>query len=582
VDRRLAAILAADVVGYSRQIGADEAGTLARLGALRAEVLDPLLAEHRGRLFKTMGDGFLAEFSSAVQAVSCALAIQARLAERATAAGGETLQLRIGLHQGDVVVQGGDLMGDGVNIAARLEPLAEPGGICLSARVREDLQGRVTITAEDMGEQTLRNIARPVRIFRIRPPSAAAASPARTLAVADRPSIAVLAFTNMSGDPEQEYFADGIVEEIITGLSRVRWLFTIARNSSFTYKGRAVDVRTVGRELGVRYVLEGSIRKGAGRVRITAQLIEAETGTHVWADRFDSDLTDVFALQDQVTDSIVRAIAPTLRHAEIERARRKPPDSLDAYDLYLRALPHFYAMTRADSDTGLELLQRALAIAPDYAPALMARGLLLIFRTGQGWPDPVDRHIPEIIALAHRAVASDPNDPEVLAASAQCLAYLGAQYDLAVQLVERACALGPNSAFVWFWSGAALFHSGQTQKALAALDTAIRLDPVSPMAFAVQMVRGYALMRLERYEEAAQAASQSTRLNPNLAVAWRVSAAALALCGRMDEAREAAQKLLELEPDFTFAKFRRSTPSVAAGRFDQQIAGLRLLGIPEQ
>jgi len=429
------------------------------------------------------------------------------------------------------------------------------------------------------GDVVIRRHRRPAATLSPANPQPAVAVAAAT---SDRASVAVLPFENLSGDPEQEYFADGIVEEIITGLAHVRWLFVIARNSSFTYKGRAVDVRTVGRELGVRYVLEGSIRKGAGMVRISGQLVEAETGTHVWADRFDGDLADVFALQDRVTDSIVRVIAPTLRHAEIERVKRKPPASLDAYDLYLRALPHWYAMTRADSDTGLELLQRALAIAPDYAPALMVRGQLLLFCTAQGWPDPADRHIPEIIALAHRAVASDPNDPEVLAASAWLLAYAGAQYDLAVQLVERACALGPNSAFVWSQSGGALNHADQQLKALVALDMAIRLDPVDPMAFFTQNVRSHVLIRLGRHEEAAQAASQAVRLNPNLAVSWRVMAAALALCGRMDEARAAAQKLLELEPDFTFAKLRRRIRSAADGRYDEQIAGLRLLGIPEQ
>lgn len=575
-DRRLAAILAADVVGYSRQMAADETGTLTRLRALRTEVIDPLVAEHGGRLFKTMGDGFLVEFASVVQALRCAIAMQIRVA------GDDTLtQMRIGLHQGDVVVDGQDLLGDGVNIAARLEGLAEPGGICISGRVREDAIGKMALDVTDLGTPALKNIDRPIQVFRVRLDAPAGAIPHPSTRP-DLPSIAVLAFSNMSGDPEQEYFADGIAEEIITGLARVRWLFVIARNSSFTYKGRLIDVRTVGRELGVRYVLEGSIRKGGGKVRITGKLVEAATGTHVWADRFDGDLADVFALQDQVTDSIVRAIAPTLRHAEIERAKRKPPGSLDVYDLYLQALPHWYAMTREGSDQGLELLKRALVIAPDYALAQMVRGQMLLFRTAQGWTNPADLHVPEIIELAHRAVACDPNDPEVLASSAWLMGYAGGQYDRSVQLVERACQLGPNSAFVWCQSGAALLHADHALRALAALDNASQLDPLDPMAFLTQNVRAHAFVRLERYEEAVPPARLAVRLNPNLAVSWRVLAASLALCGQMEEAREAAHKLLTLEPDFTVAKLRRRIRSAALGRYDEQIVGLRMLGIPEQ
>ena len=344
--RRLAAILAADVAGYSRLIGADEEGTLNRLRAIRAEIIDPKIIEHRGRIVKTTGDGLLVEFSSVVDALRCATEWQTGMTERnASAPDDNRIEFRIGVHQGDIVVEDGDILGDGVNVAARLEGLAEPGGICLSARVQEDVAGRLDLTFDDIGEQSLKNIARPVRVYRVgiataeNRPKVTPTESRVALTLPDKPSIAVLPFQNMSGDPEQEYFADGMVEEIITALSRIRWLFVIARNSTFTYKGQGVDVKQVGRELGVRYVLEGSVRKAGGRVRITGQLINAITGTHIWANRFDGSLADVFDLQDQIATSVAGVIEPTLRQAEIERARRKRPDSLDAYDLYLRALP---------------------------------------------------------------------------------------------------------------------------------------------------------------------------------------------------------------------------------------------------
>jgi adenylate cyclase len=372
VERRLAAILAADVAGYSRLMGHDEAGTLARLKALRRELIDPKIAEHKGRIVKTTGDGILIEFPSVVEAVACAVAVQQGMARHnAAVPQDQRIEFRVGINSGDVIVEDGDIHGDGVNIAARLEAFAKPGGICVSAMVQDQVRGRLDCTFEDTGEQSLKNIARPVRVYRvgatIGPPASgrqAGGTPAvqPALPLPDKPSIAVLPFQNMSGDPEQEYFADGMVEEIITALSRIRWLFVIARNSSFTYKGQAVDLKRVGRELGVRYVLEGSVRKSGNRVRITGQLIDALTGTHLWADRFDGSLEDVFDLQDKVASSVVGVIEPTLRQAEIERARRSRPDSLDAYDLYLRALARFYRYAKEDFDEAIALLQQALAI----------------------------------------------------------------------------------------------------------------------------------------------------------------------------------------------------------------------------
>jgi adenylate cyclase len=346
VERRLAAILAADVAGYSRLIEADEEGTLARLKALRAELIGPSIALHRGRIFKTTGDGLLVEFASVVDALRCAAELQAALAEsNAPLARDRRIAFRIGIHQGDIVVEEGDIFGDGVNVAARLEALAEPGGICISARVHEDAANRLDFTFEDIGEQTLKNITRPVRVYRGRP-IGASPSASEVLPLPDKPSLAVLPFQNLSGDPEQEYFVDGVVEEIITAISRLPWLFVIARNSSFAYKGKSPDLRQVGRELGVRYVLEGSMRKAGNRVRITGQLIDTATGAHIWADRFDGALDDIFELQDEVASRVAGAIEPKLRQSEIERAARKPTQSLDAYDLYLRALAELHRFTR--------------------------------------------------------------------------------------------------------------------------------------------------------------------------------------------------------------------------------------------
>jgi adenylate cyclase len=367
--RRLAAILAADVAGYSRLMGEDEEGTLRRLKAVRAELIDPSIAAHNGRIVKTTGDGLLVEFASVVDAMRCATAWQSAMAYR-TQPTETRIDFRIGVNLGDVIIDGDDIFGDGVNIAARLEAMAEPGGICIERTVLMQTRGKLDFPVEDLGEQTLKNIAQPVHVFRVL--AEKKPMPERAdLALPDKPSIAVLPFQNMSGDPEQEYFVDGMVEEIITALSRIRWLFVIARNSSFTYKGKSVDVKQVGRELGVRYVLEGSVRKGSNRVRITGQLIDTATGAHIWADRFDGVLDDIFELQDQVASSVAGAIEPRLRQSEIERANRKPTESLDAYDLYLRALALRDKHTDVDESVpaAIALLKRALAIDPTYAPA---------------------------------------------------------------------------------------------------------------------------------------------------------------------------------------------------------------------
>ena len=411
LQRRLAAILSADVVGYSRLMGLDEAGTLSRLNALRRGLIDPMIAAHAGRIVKLMGDGALVEFASAVDAVTCAIEIQRQLREQEASSEANPIQFRIGINVGDVIIEGEDILGDGVNVAARIEGIAKPGGISISEDTWRQVQGKVAANFVDAGEQSLKNIARPVRVYRLDlAQKSATVSPASPPLprLPDKPSIAVLAFNNMSGDPEQEYFADGVVEDVITALSRVKWLFVIARNSSFTYKNKSIDARQIGRELGVRYLLEGSIRRAGQRVRISGQLIEAATGRHIWADRFDGDLSKIFELQDQITTKVVGAVEPSLRLAEIERSQRKPTESLDAYDLYLRALPATTVYTQAGFKEAEALLRRAVALDPTYADALAALAECLVRMTLNGWVANKEASTAEACDLAGRAVAADP------------------------------------------------------------------------------------------------------------------------------------------------------------------------------
>jgi len=411
--RRLTAILAADVAGYSRLMGADEEGTHERVKAHLEELVNPKIAEHRGRIVKNTGDGFLAEFGSVVDAVRCAVEIQRGMIDREPDEPEERrIRFRVGVNLGDVIVEEHDIFGDGVNVAARLEALAEPGGICVSRVVRDQVRDRLGYTFEDMGEQQVKNIARAIHAYRI--PIAETATAKAQLPLPDKPSLAVLPFQNMSGDPEQEYFADGVVEEITTAISRLPWLFVIARNSSFTYKGRAVDVKQVARELGVRYVLEGSIRKAGNRVRISGQLIDTETSAHIWADHFDGMFNNIFDLQEQVASSVVGAIEPKLRFSEIARASRKPTDSLDAYDLYLRALGQHYKFTPESMREAIELLERAIVLDPSFAPAAALMALCRISQRTQGWHLLSDQERADVVRLARRAIATGRDDPDAL------------------------------------------------------------------------------------------------------------------------------------------------------------------------
>jgi len=570
VQRRLAAILAADMVGFSRQMGADEAGTLARLARLRADILDPLLAEHHGRLFKTMGDGFLAEFSSAVQAVACALAIQSRLA----APGPDGPQLRIGIHQGDVVVQGDDLLGDGVNIAARLEPLAEPGGIIISARVREDAAGKLDIAAEDMGAQSLKNIATPIQAFRIRPAQPPAAP---TLALPDKPSIAVLPFANMSGDPEQEYFADGVAEDIITELARFRALFVIARNSSFTYRGRAVNIQQVGRELGVRYVLEGSVRRGGDRIRVSAQLIEAESGTHLWAERYDRSLTDVFAIQDEITVAVTTAVGIMLADVEQQRALRKPPAELDAWSAYQQGMWYLGKAGVDGHRKASELFARAMEIDPQFATAHARRAMMSV--RGSIWFGVIAsvEESQQRMALARRAVELDADD--AVTHCALCLVCFAiGEMDFALVSAREAVRINANSAEAHSFLGTVLVFTGHPLEARASLEQSRRLNP-RDWRRGIREANIAASFYFEHdYESAARVARRGLLSDPEQPFILRWLTAALGQLGRTEEAHEALQRALTTTPESFAFHVRQRPPWFRPEDHVHMLEGLRKAG----
>jgi TolB-like protein len=562
-------------------MGADEEGTLELLKALRRELLDPKIAEHHGRIVKTTGDGLLVEFQSVVDAVRCAVEVQRAMAERnAEVPGEKRIEFRFGIHQGDIIVEDGDIFGDGVNLAARLEGLAEPGGICVSGRVRADAAGKVDVAFDDLGEQSLKNIARPLRVYRVRLDEAPATdTPAPALALPDKPSIAVLPFQNMSGDPEQEYFADGMVEEIITALSRIRWLFVIARNSTFTYKGRSVDVKQIGRELGVRYVLEGSVRKGGNRVRITAQLIDATTGAHLWADRFDGLLEDVFELQDKVAISVAGVIEPTLRQTEIERARRKRPDSLDAYDLYLRALPCAVAAMPEDADKALPLLDKAIELEPDFAAAHAMIAWCHEQRYLRGGMQEETRNA--ALRHARHAIAAGGDDAVALATAGFVIAVAGRDFEMALTAFDRSFALSSSSALALSFSSIVRAWKGDDAIAVEHGNRALRLSPVDPWIYMPYIGLAYAHFAAGRFRETVTAASLATQSNPRFSVPQILHAAALGSLDRKEDAKTAVQRLLELQPGITVATAILSARYVDPKNIAALENALRRAGLPE-
>ena len=579
VERRLAAILAADVVSYSRLMGVDEEGTLAALKAYRRELIDPKISEHRGRIVKTTGDGALVEFASAVDAVRCAMEIQRALAERnASIPEDRRIEFRIGINVGDIIIDEGDIYGDGVNIAARVEALASPGAICLSDNAYQQIKGKLALDVSDMGEQQLKNIPQPVRLYSIRL-DGTSARPA--LALPDRPSIAVLPFQNMSGDAEQEYFADGMVEDIITALSRIRWLFVIARNSSFTYKGRTVDVKQVGRELGVRYVLEGSVRKSVNRVRITGQLIDASTGTHLWADRFDGALEDIFDLQDRVTASVVSAVAPKLERVEIERAKRKPTESLDAYDYYLRGVASAIPYTREGDNEALRLFYRAIELDPDFAVAYGWAAWIFVTRKSNGWMTDRALEIAEAVRLGRRAVELGDDDAAALCWGGFALAYVAYELDDGIAYLDRALVLNPNLAAAWYVSGWLRVYFGEPEDAIERVARAIRLSPLDPLIFRMHAGIAYAHFFAGDYDNASSWAEKAVRARPTWLTAVRGAAASHALAGRLDEARKFMARMRELDPALRVSNLKELLPLRRPEDFDRWAHGLRIAGLPE-
>jgi len=574
VERRLSAILAADVVGYSRMVANDEAGTLAALRAARADVLDPAVAEHGGRMFKTTGDGFLIEFSSAVDAMRCAMAIQNDMVVRA-----DDLRLRIGVNVGDVVVEGDDILGDGVNIAARLESVAEPGGVAISGAVRENMLGRIEAHFRDGGWTELKNIDRPVQVWHWAPAEAAISLVADLPPLPDKPSIAVLPFDNMSGDPEQEYFADGVVESLTAALSRIRAFFVIARNSAFTYKGRSVNVRDIGRELGVAYVLEGSVQRAGSRVRITVQLIETAGGAHVWAEKYDGGLDDIFDLQDRITEQVAGALQPSIRLAEVERARRKRPQDMGAYDYTMRAIRHVWMLEKDESARALELLYKALEIDPDYPLALALAGWCHAQRSAYNWSSDKNASIAEARRLAERAAQSSEDDPLTLTVLGT-IHTLAANDEGARLLLERAVALDPNSAWAWSRIGWLDAYAGRSDSAEANFRRALRLSPLDPLNF--NSYAGIAAARMvgEDYAGAIDNFRRALQERPGAHWLRRALCVCLMGGGREAEARSMADELMHHQPDFTIARYLDAVPLLP--HVKERYAGfLRALGLPE-
>jgi TolB-like protein/tetratricopeptide (TPR) repeat protein len=574
VERRLSAILAADVAGYSRLMHNDEEATHAKLTMLLAGGVEPAIAEHGGRIVKHTGDGFLAEFPSAVEAVRAAMQFQARIRELSTGDLEDSrIAFRVGINIGDVIVEPNDIFGDGVNIAARLEGMAEPGGICISSSAYDHVRGKVRVEFADLGEQNLKNIERPVRVFRVTD-DAIPRKP--TLSRPDKPSIAVLPFQNLSADPEQEYLADGIVEDITMALSLFRWLFVIARNSSFTYRGRTVDVKQVGRELGVRYVLEGSVRKAGDRIRIAGQLIDTETRAHLWAGRFEGALEDMFDLQDHVTESVVGAIAPKLQSEEIKRANRKPTENLAAYDYYLRGL----AKHRPDANQeAFRLYCKAIEIDPKLACAYGMAAWCYVQRKARGWMIEHVQESAEATRLARKAVHLGNDDPVALCMGGYALAFIAHEFDAAAAFMDRGLAVNPNYATGWTLGAWLRVWRGEPDLALEHVAHAMRLNPLDPSG--MYGAAAYAHFMSGDYDVASSCAESAMRDNPVFLLPTCVYAASNALAGRLEPARKGVDLALKYNPGLRISNLR----DLAAFRRDEDFAtftgGLRKAGLPE-
>lgn len=592
VERRLAAILAADVAGSCRLIGIDEEGTLAQLKALRKTLFDPKITDHRGRIVKNTGDGALVEFASVVDAVRCADEIQRGMAEQNTdVPQDKRIEFRIGIHVGDIIIEENDIFGDGVNIAVRLEGVAEPGGVSISDDAHRQIRGKIDIDYDDMGPQEFKNIAEPIRVWRVRiGPSSSRAmltkpptEPAEPLALPNKPSIAVLPFQNMSGDPEQEYFADGMVEDVITELSRFNELFVIARNSSFTYKNKAVDIRQVGQDLGVRYVLEGSVRKAANRVRITGQLVDALTGIHIWAEKYEGKLEDIFDLQDEMTTSVVGAIAPQIELAEIERAINKPTENLNAYQIYLRGMAGWHEWTQAAHNAALELFYRAIECDPSFATPYAMAIACYIMRKSNGWMLDRTSEIAETERLSRRAAELGRNRNNALALcwSAHGLLMAAGDWESGLALVDRALVLNPNLAVSWQRSGWIRIASGQCDLAIEHFTRAMRLNPLDPLMHLAQSGMSSAYFFQGSYDESAVWAERALHLQPNWSVALRYAAASNALIGRQQVAQQAVDRLRQVTPEARLSNIHDYLTTKRPEHIARFTMGMRSAGFPE-
>ena len=579
MERRLAAIFAADIAGYSRLVGADEEGTVARLQSHRRELIEPKIAEHQGRLVKTTGDGVLVEFASPVRALRCAIDVQHGMAKRnADIPEGKRIEFRIGINLGDVVVEeDGDIFGDGVNVAARLENIAEPGTVFISRTVRDFVTDAAELALEDLGERELKNIVRPVQVFRIAPPThVVAAAQAPAPAVPQKPSIAVLPFTNMSGDAEQEYFSDGMTEDLITDLSKVSALFVIARNSSFAYKGRAVKVQEIGRDLGVRFVLEGSIRKSGNRVRIAAQLIDAESGGHLWAERFDRDLTDIFATQDEVVEKIVRALAVTLTHGEEKRLRRRGTENVAAYEAVLRARELLGGATRETVAQARAMYRRAIELDPTYAVPHAGLAATGVSNYVSDWADDPDAELDQAERWARRALELDDSEPFAHMALGHVMLWRR-DHDGALAEFRSMIALDPNFAQGYAATGLALMYAGRAAEALEPFALAMRLDPHYPSIVLHYVAQ--ANFSLGNYGTAAKQLTQRIARTPGTDSSRMMLAAGYGHLGRAEEARAIWAELMKVNPEFSLAQRERVLPYKDPRDFARIAEGLAKAGL---
>jgi TolB-like protein/Flp pilus assembly protein TadD len=585
MERRLAAIMAADVVGYSRLIRVDEEGTLAALKALRVDLIDPKIAEHHGRIVKLMGDGMLTEFASVVDAVRAAVEMQQAVADRnADLPKGQRIEFRVGVNLGDVVIDDDDIHGDGVNVAARLEGIAEAGGICVSGSVYDQVRDRIDFPFEDLGEQEVKNIDRPVRVWRwafrdsIRPPEdkrETDPSPPH-----DKPSIAVLPFDNLSGDPEQEYFADGIAEDIISALSRFTWFFVIARNSSFAFKGQAIDVKQLAHELRVQYVLEGSVRKVGKRVRIAVQLIDARVDHHVWAERYDRDLEDIFAVQDEITERVITSVAPGIVSAEMQRAHRKDIASLDAWDRVMRAHWHLARFTMEDHAEARRLLSEAVQIEPNSAHALGDLAMIHVLDGQWGWGISRDQSLAAAAEAARHAVTIDEGNTWAQIALG-FVELFARRHDESVRRLKRAIEISPNDPHAHAHLGFALSFAGESEAAIAQVEEAMRLSPRDPFLAFWYTAQALAAFSAGRYKEAVDCAKKTIEENPRHPGAYRLLAASHAQLGHIEDAKVALKEMLHQMPGMTVTATRQQVPWKKSDDAARYLEGLRKAGLPE-